>query len=491
MVSPTNEDIRAFKGDWGEAYHSPGPIAPGGRWPKCELLKRAEELIKIDAPQSVIDLAKKEPKGIVKTTEAWRYSEDYALRDHSRLMAVMIYSRGSTLHTKKHWCRCCTGEFSHNLMGPFPACISDPRYANGQCANCLFTNHSCELTEAVVSKIDKRGKLYKNWEYSRIKAPLTSRRFSSGLGIRLENIDGFNAGDADYEGEEYGPAVTVPSDTGEKKRERGREIIIHSRLASLGRHLSLASACNRIPILDELARLRGYTQHFSGQESASRSPLEIDSAQGISTTTGATDDVKPSRKKNLTLSKSATDLPPPPNAPESSYREDKPKRRPARPLGSVKHKKGFGDSSFAGSSQKRETQGTPVSHTTRDKRAGDVARADATNRAPVTAPTLAKAATPASTSPPAALTDRGSASTVAIIAAMTRGTELEADLATNATGHGLDENPTRDAAKAVDTLTHDSDSPDRHGGGRGGYLGINNGGENGEGLRFESQSPTR
>ncbi|KAM0798115.1 hypothetical protein BDR22DRAFT_401721 [Usnea florida] len=94
-----------------------------------------------------------------------------SLRD--RLMAIMIYSRGSTVHAKKHWCRCCGGEMRmpHDPMGPFPGCISDPRYGNGQCANCLFANHTCELTEAVVSKVDKRGKSYKNYEYSSRPSP--------------------------------------------------------------------------------------------------------------------------------------------------------------------------------------------------------------------------------------------------------------------------------------------------------------------------------
>ena len=60
MVKQMDEEIGTFKGDWGEAYLSPGPVAPD-----ASLLQRAEEQIKVDAPQKVIDLAKKEPKAHV------------------------------------------------------------------------------------------------------------------------------------------------------------------------------------------------------------------------------------------------------------------------------------------------------------------------------------------------------------------------------------------------------------------------------------------
>ena len=118
MVNPTNEEIAAFKGDWESTVHSSENQAPGADQPECELLQRTEALIEVHVPQKVIDLARKEPKRMVKTREGWKYGPQYGscnnrpraglrpgfnpvrtdqvLGHYGWLMVIMIYIWGKT-----------------------------------------------------------------------------------------------------------------------------------------------------------------------------------------------------------------------------------------------------------------------------------------------------------------------------------------------------------------------------------------------------------
>ena len=93
MVKQTNEGIGASKRDWGEAYPSPGPVAPRGYWSKCELLQRAEKRIKVDAPQKVTDIAQSPfptPPDRIRAGHIWAILE---LMEENKRACRMIRSK--------------------------------------------------------------------------------------------------------------------------------------------------------------------------------------------------------------------------------------------------------------------------------------------------------------------------------------------------------------------------------------------------------------
>ena len=65
MVRPTDTEIAAFKGDWGKAYHSPGPVAPGEfqspRRPSTHLAAEGDVYWEVDGEPSLREATQDQP----------------------------------------------------------------------------------------------------------------------------------------------------------------------------------------------------------------------------------------------------------------------------------------------------------------------------------------------------------------------------------------------------------------------------------------------